>query len=344
MPSPKSSVRREGPDACPGVRSVWSAADGGLARVRIPGGRLSVEQARVLATAAEELGSGVLELTSRANVQIRGLQPAGEHALAPRLRAAGLLPSDTHDRVRNIVASPLSGLREHPDVGPIVTDLDEGLCDDPHLAALPGRFLFAIDDGSLDVSGLDADVTLHAVPDGFVVRLGGAKIGLTTAPAALALAAARAFLAERAAQHSPAWRLAELAEGPARVAARLDPSLMHERVVEIRTPDAGKSTPCSCMSGARALEPGEYRQADGRTALVLDAGDGRLTAAAFRALADQAQQHQAQQHQAQQHRDGPAGLRVTPWRGVVLPDLPPEAVGTVTAALAAFGLHTERQA
>lgn len=107
------------------------------------------------------------------------------------------------------------------------------------------------------------------------------------------------------------------------------------------------------MSGARPLEPGEYRQTDGRTALVLDAGDGRLTAAAFRALADQAQQHQTQPHQAQQHqaqqhqaqpKGGSVGLRVTPWRGVVLPNLEPESVGTVTAALAAFGLHTERQA
>jgi precorrin-3B synthase len=311
------------------VRSVWSAADGGLARLRIPGGRLSADDLRVLADAADELGNGLLELTSRANVQVRGLRPAGEHELAARLRLAGLLPSETHDRVRNIVASPLTGLVEgRPDVGPLVHALDDGLCADPDLAGLPGRFLFAIDDGSRDVGGLDADVTLMTFPDGCVVRLGDAKIGLAADPVAVALAAARGFLAERGDQCSPAWRLAELADGPARVAARIDDSLLHERVVDIGADSGAKSTTCSCRS-SRSLGPGAYDQADGRVALVVDAGDGRVDAAAFRALADRAN----------------AEVRVTPWRGVVLPNLEADAVGTVTAALEPHGLRSiERQA
>ncbi len=103
------STRRSGPDLCPGVRSVWSAADGGLARVRIPGGRLSADQLRLLADAADDLGNGLLELTVRANVQVRGLSAGREQDLAARLRVGGLLPSDTHDRVRNILGSPLAG-------------------------------------------------------------------------------------------------------------------------------------------------------------------------------------------------------------------------------------------
>jgi precorrin-3B synthase len=307
---------------------VWSAADGGLARVRIPGGRLSAADLHVLADAADELGSGVLELTSRANVQVRGLRPAGEHELAARLRVAGLLPSDTHDRVRNIVASPLTGLVGDTDVGPLVAALDDALCADPVPAELPGRFLFVLDDGRGDVRGLDADVTLMRFPDGYVVRLGGAKVGLTTEPVAAALAAARGFLAERAAQHSPAWRLAELADGPARVAARLDDELLPERVADVTAAAARKTaSPCSCMRD-RPVGAGEYRQNDGRVALVVDTGDGRLPAAAFRTLAAHARPE----------------VRVTPWRGVVLPNLDTAAVGTVTAALAAHGLQTERQA
>lgn len=330
MPSPKSTVRREGVDACPGVRAVWDAADGGLARIRIPGGRLSVADLRLLAAAADDLGNGVLELTSRANVQVRGLRPAGEHHLAARLRVAGLLPSDTHDRVRNIVASPLTGLLgREPDVSVLVADLDEALCADPGLAALPGRFLFAIDDGSRDVGGLDADVTLAAVTCGYALRLAGVDVGLAADPVAAALAAARGFLAERADQCSPAWRLAELTDGPARVAARIDASLMHERGVEIAAVCGPKSTPGSCMSTG-TVGPGPYPQADGRVALVVDAGDGRLAAAAFRALADCA--------------DPATGVRITPWRGVVLPNLDPDRVGTVTAALAAHGLREETRA
>ncbi|MFD0530853.1 hypothetical protein ACFQ1I_36085 [Kitasatospora arboriphila] len=59
-----------------------------------------------LADAAEALGDGALETTSRGNVQLRGLASACGAELADRLRAVGLLPSDTHERVRNIVASP----------------------------------------------------------------------------------------------------------------------------------------------------------------------------------------------------------------------------------------------
>ncbi|HUR73655.1 MAG TPA: precorrin-3B synthase [Sporichthya sp.] len=306
MPTPRATVRREGADACPGVRSVWRAADGGLARVRTPGGRLTPAQLEVLAAAAEELGSGVLELTSRANVQVRGLRPQAEHELGDRLRRIGLLPSDAHDRVRNILASPLTGLvSDRPDVSPVVTAIDDGLLDDPGLAALPGRFLFAVDDGTGDVSGLDADVTLIAHGSAYVLLLGGTDVGLRAAdPAAAALAAARGFLAERGAQHSPAWRLAELDDGPARVAARIDASLILERGVETGADPASKSTLRSCMSG-RMVPPGEYAQTDGRVAVVLEVPDGRLDTAAARALATRSS----------------GELRITPWRSVVLPNL-----------------------
>jgi precorrin-3B synthase len=306
---------------------VWAAADGGLARVRVPGGRLAVADLRLLADVADELGSGILELTSRANVQVRGLRLAGEHALADRLRAGGLMPSETHDRVRNIVASPLTGLLPGagPDVTGLVDALDDALCAASGLAALPGRFLFAIDDGAGDVATLDADVLLVAAGPILRLDLGGVRVGTVADFAAIpaALAAASAFLIERGVQRSPAWRLAELDDGPARVAARLDDSLLHERALEIGPESAPTSTPGSCMSN-RPHQAGEYRQADGRVALVLDAGDGRLSAGAFRALADRA--------------DPVAGVRVTPWRGVVLPNLAPDAVGTVTAALAGHGL------
>src|SRR5919206_2815685 len=97
-------IPRSAPDACPGALQTHAAADGGLARVRIPGGTLSAGQLGVLAAAARELGDGALELTSRGNVQLRGLRPRAEAELGARLAAAGLLPSETHERVRNVLA------------------------------------------------------------------------------------------------------------------------------------------------------------------------------------------------------------------------------------------------
>src|SRR5262249_53064419 len=93
-------------------------------------------------------GDGALELTSRANVQLRAVR-ADPAELANRLAAAGLLPSVAHETVRNIAAPPLAD----PETRDLVQALDRALCADPELAGLPGRFLFAIGQ-----TGLSADV------------------------------------------------------------------------------------------------------------------------------------------------------------------------------------------
>jgi precorrin-3B synthase len=220
----------------------------------------------LLADAADDLGNGILELTVRANVQVRGLQPSGEHELAARLRAAGLLPSDTHDRVRNILGSPRTGLPGRGDVVDLIEAFDEELCDRPGLAELPGRFLFAIDDGSADVAALAPDVGVMAVGDSFAVLLGGAPVGRWIPRGdvvATMLAAAEAFLDERAAQHSPAWRLAELTDGPSRVLARIETLMPMQRtgpaVPDLSKPDVPTGpdvveVPDGKLSSARARE------------------------------------------------------------------------------------------
>ena len=217
------STSRTRADSCPGALHTHPAADGALARVRLPGGLLTVPQLRGLATAARDLGDGALELTSRGNVQLRGLAPGAEVELAARLAAAGLLPSATHERVRNVLASALSGRAAggHVDVRPWVSAFDKGLCADPALAGLPGRFLATLDDGRGDVAGEEPDVCWRA-PGSLLVA--GADTGLRVdagvAVAAL-LDAAEAFLGLRAADGGAAWRAAELADGPARIAAAL---------------------------------------------------------------------------------------------------------------------------
>lgn len=166
------------------------------------------------------MGDGNIELTSRGNVQFRRVRDAA--ALSERLTAAGLLPSATHERVRNIIASPLSGrVGGWTDVHPLVPALDEGLRARPQLAQLPGRVLFTLDDGRGDVSGLGGDIGVHAVDENtYALLLAGKDTGVRV-PAAeavdLMLAAAHGFLELRDGQ----WRLHEIPDGGARLTEHL---------------------------------------------------------------------------------------------------------------------------
>src|SRR4051794_37089222 len=300
-------------DACPGALQTHAAADGALARVRVPGGLLTAAQLRALAAAAGDLGDGALELTSRGNLQLRGLTPGAEAELGARLAPAGLLPSATHERVRNVLASTLTGRSGGAfDVRPWVAAFDAGLCADPALAGLPGRFLVTLDDGRGDVAGLGGDVGLLALDAGTVaLLLAGTDTGLRAPPdgaVALALAAPRAFLDERAAQGGTAWRLAELADGPGTVAARLDrDNPARERVAVPGAPAGGPA--------------GAVTQADGRVAVIGVDPLGRLAAAQAELLARLAPE-----------------VQLTPWRSVVVPDLAADAVDDAAVALHRTGV------
>ncbi|MDT0276426.1 precorrin-3B synthase [Blastococcus goldschmidtiae] len=303
---------RDRADACPGALQTHAAADGALARVRVPGGALTPVQLLVLSAAARELGDGALELTSRGNVQLRGLRSGSETELGDRLAAAGLLPSATHETARNVLASVLSGRAGGLlDARPWVPAFDAALCADPRLAELPGRFLAAFDDGRGDVAGLGADVGLLALGSGDVaLLLAGTDTGLRCSPGGavdLALAATRAFLDERAAQGGTAWRVKELADGPGRIAAALG----RRRGPLVPVPPAATSGPA-----------GAVPQDDGRTALGAVVPLGRLTAAQAELLAATAS----------------GDLQLTPWRSVVVPDLPDAAAAP---SLAAAGLELD---
>lgn len=202
-------TRTRDDDACPGALQVHQAADGALARVRVPGGLITPEQLTTLADVADEYCSPAMELTSRGNIQLRGVTDSD--AVADAIAAAGLLPSVTHERVRNIIASPLSGRRGgFGDIRPLVRELDAGIQSDAVLAGLPGRFWFGIDDGTADVSGLGPDVGAHLV-DGDTAALvvagtdTGVRIGAADVVATLLDVASR-FVEAR----GTAWRTAEL--------------------------------------------------------------------------------------------------------------------------------------
>ena len=268
-------AERIGDDRCPGVLRLHPAQDGGLARIRVPGGRVGAIQLEAIRDAAR-LGNGLVELTSRANLQVRGLSEPAAARVETLLDGAGLLPSRTHERVRNVVAAPLAGRHPHSIAGTdaVVDALDAGLLADARLAELPGRFLFAVDDGAGLTAAVGADIGLAASPRGFVLELAGRRTDLVAPPAAaaeLALAAAHAFLDLRGAD----WRLSELDDGPARVAGRLG-----GRVIGAEPDGSGEpaSPPTTLAAGALA-------QRDGRVAVTALPPLGRVEPTALDGLA-----------------------------------------------------------
>jgi precorrin-3B synthase len=213
-------------DACPGVLALHPARDGQVARIRLPGGYLSGPRWRALAALAATFGDGCLDLTSRGNIQLRGLRPGDAAALAQRAARAGLLPSAAHDRARNIMASPLAGLGSRGSLRDLVRRLDAALLGDPGFAALPGRFLFSLDDGTGGAGLAGCDVGLRRAAGGVQVvvagRLTGVRVPVVSA-AGVAAAAARAAIAGGVG--ATATRIADLADGGESVAAAIGGSL-----------------------------------------------------------------------------------------------------------------------
>lgn len=202
-------------DRCPGLSRPFRASDGGIVRVRRPGGRLHVEMLRHLLSISERWGDGRVQVTTRANLQVRGLplEPDGSVRveIADAVRATGLVPA-THELVRNVLCSPLAS-RDRPDLQPMVTELDEELLDVPLLEDLPGRFLWALDNGSGDVAGEPWDLCYQAIDEdrGVVAVCGGGTWHVShTDAVSTMLALAEEFQLARTQADHPVWHPDEL--------------------------------------------------------------------------------------------------------------------------------------
>jgi len=263
-----------------------ASGDGLIARLRISCGEVPLALARAIADWADEYGNGALDLSNRANLQIRGLSEATLPALTRRLAEAGLLDATPEtEAVRNVLVSPFAGLVPPCDVRPYARAWERELAADRELWALPAKFGAAFDAGAFPL-GVETDLAFTAVaPDAFVVRLGGlAEIG--PFPGAelvgVAKATARAFLALRETPTPPKrMRDAVAALGLAAGAPGEPPA------------------PASDWLGAHVLGEGAF--------VGVALPFGRIEAGDLRRLAERAA------------AAGATELRLTPWRALLIP-------------------------
>lgn len=177
---------------CPGALRPMMSGDGLVVRVRTRGGRLTPAEARGIADLSRHYGNGLIDLSSRANVQLRGVSEAAHGPLIEGLRALGLIDTSTEAEARrNIVVTPL--WTEGDGTMDLARALTEALTG-AEAPQTPGKFGYAIDCGPLPVlRDTSADIRIERSATGLIVRADGAPAGAhvtpdTAAPTALRLA------------------------------------------------------------------------------------------------------------------------------------------------------------
>lgn len=158
---------------CPSALRPMASGDGLVLRIRPRMAELSAAQMRGIAEAALTHGNGIIELTARANLQLRGVTAASHRPLLAALDRLGLLDPDAQsDSHRNVVLSPFwSG----PETETLARDLYDSLRNGPDL---PGKFGFALDVGLTRVlTETSADIRIERGPKGLILRADGALGG-----------------------------------------------------------------------------------------------------------------------------------------------------------------------
>ena len=181
---------------CPGALRPMMSGDGLVVRVRAPLGKLSVTQARGVARLSQEFGNGLLDISARANLQMRGIREEAHEDLIKALRDLGLIdPDASAEARRNVLLAPFWA--ESDDTHAIATGLSAALAGAADLT-LPGKFGFAVDCGAESVlQDIAADIRIERSGGTLILRADGAGAGLPVtreSAVAEALALARWFL------------------------------------------------------------------------------------------------------------------------------------------------------
>lgn len=174
-PTTRPSGRPAATGHCPGAHHPMASGDGLLVRIRPRLARLTAAQTLGFCALSQRFGSGVIDLTSRANLQLRGIRPEDHAALIKALCELGLLDADAAIETRPaVLVTPC--WRPGDDTERIATELTARLGELPQL---PAKFGFVVDAGPAPVlTTASADVRIERAASGtLIVRADGAAAG-----------------------------------------------------------------------------------------------------------------------------------------------------------------------
>jgi len=146
--------------ACPGLSAPMQTGDGLLVRL-LPVGTLKLGALRALCEAARAHGNGVVEITARGSIQVRGLSAETAPRFADAIAALGIAAQDGVP----VVCNALAGLdaEEIVDAAALATDLRRALAGTSLPERLAPKVSVAVDGGGLGLDDIVADVRLCAV-------------------------------------------------------------------------------------------------------------------------------------------------------------------------------------
>ncbi len=165
-----------------GLFFLTPVKDAFMARLRIPGGQLTAHQLREISNISKDLTTGYVQITTRANFQIRLIAPKDTVEVLRRIQRIGLHSQGAGaDNIRNLTCNPTAGVDpvELIDCTPYINTLADLILHHREFYDLPRKFNIAFDGGGLIGSVEDTnDIGIKAVKDGdgvaFRIALGGA--------------------------------------------------------------------------------------------------------------------------------------------------------------------------
>ncbi len=309
-------------------------------RIRIPGGILSSEQARVIGKISQDFGHDVADVTDRQNIQLHWIRLSDVREIWERLEAVGLQTIEAcGDTPRNILGCPLAGVDadEIVDGTDLIYACNERIVGDPEFSNLPRKY-------KMSLTGCRHQCAVHEANDvgfvgnelddgsiGYDVWVGGGlsstphfaqRLGVFVKPEQVVDVFVGITSVFRDYGYRRSRNKARLKFLVADWGAELFRKVLEEKYLGYELQDG---PPAKASPDVHRDHTGVGRQKDGRNYVGFALRNGRLTGTELCQLADLADE------------EGRGRLRATTQQKLVLLDVPDERLAVTMEKLEALG-------